>query len=224
MISPFFRPAGSSPLARGLRGQDRLRRASGGIIPARAGFTLRGVTTNPRLGDHPRSRGVYKPATVKRDGAVGSSPLARGLRLHPRKGCISFRIIPARAGFTAASGRGPSSWPDHPRSRGVYASSLRNPGLRTGSSPLARGLLTHFDQGTSDHGIIPARAGFTITSRRRTPGLWDHPRSRGVYCSPQCRGAASAGSSPLARGLRDRPHEAGEGGRIIPARAGFTPR
>ena len=96
--------------------------------------------------------------------------------------------------------------------------------LHQGSSPLARGLLTHFDQGTSDHGIIPARAGFTITSRRRTPGLWDHPRSRGVYCSPQCRGAASAGSSPLARGLRDRPHEAGEGGRIIPARAGFTGR
>ena len=33
-----------------------------------------------------------------------------------------------------------------------------------------------------------------------------------------------SGSSPLARGLRDIPHEIRQGGRIIPARAGFTHR
>ena len=52
----------------------------------------------------------------------------------------------------------------------------------------------------------------------------DHPRSRGVYSSPESADAAMAGSSPLARGLRlgDTHDRRPEG--IIPARAGFTGR
>ena len=55
-------------------------------------------------------------------------------------------------------------------------------------------------------------------------GLWDHPRSRGVY--GQCdRGVAlSVGSSPLARGLQCGLPVDGQLQGIIPARAGFTPR
>ena len=50
----------------------------------------------------------------------------------------------------------------------------------------------------------------------------DHPRSRGVY-SHSCPASRRAqGSSPLARGLRERPRERLTHGRIIPARAGFT--
>ena len=51
--------AGSSPLARGLRGPvlvgDRVLR----IIPARAGFTPFSRSIRRMVGDHPRSRGVY---------------------------------------------------------------------------------------------------------------------------------------------------------------------
>ena len=70
---------GSSPLARGLRGEG-LRFGRGyGIIPARAGFTKprknRGLTTR----DHPRSRGVYMSTFDAPCAACGSSPLARGL-------------------------------------------------------------------------------------------------------------------------------------------------
>ena len=50
----------------------------------------------------------------------------------------------------------------------------------------------------------------------------DHPRSRGVYESRLCRLTVLAGSSPLARGLRLRFLRVSLGGRIIPARAGFT--
>ena len=70
----------------------------------------------------------------------------------------------------------------------------------------------------------------------------DHPRSRGVYpfnlpvktliegSSPLARGLLmakllpppGAGSSPLARGLRQKETKIRTGGRIIPARAGFT--
>ena len=93
-------------------------------------------------------------------------------------------------------------------------------------------------------GIIPARAGFTCSSSRRLLNPRDHPRSRGVYHfrPPSRRG--SAGSSPLARGLRTALHDVlllGQGSSplarglrrytivvgamrgIIPARAGFTP-
>ena len=50
---------GSSPLARGLL-QDVARAGhTGGIIPARAGFTTAPVQDVARAGDHPRSRGVY---------------------------------------------------------------------------------------------------------------------------------------------------------------------
>ena len=70
--------------------------------------------------------------------------------------------------------------------------------------------------------IIPARAGFTST----TSSVWstrrDHPRSRGVYTSLGVFGIAYFGSSPLARGLRERSAGGSCRGRIIPARAGFT--
>ena len=72
---------------------------------------------------------------------MGSSPLARGLRL-PRPGrprCL--RIIPARAGFTDGAPL-------------FMSASL-------GSSPLARGLLLKFRDHHHINGIIPARAGFT---------------------------------------------------------------
>ena len=53
-------------------------------------------------------------------------------------------------------------------------------------------------------------------------GIWDHPRSRGVYPDAVATTARALGSSPLARGLPSLVplvvHELG----IIPARAGFT--
>ena len=50
---------GSSPLARGLPVGPDLVRGDRGIIPARAGFTLRETGAEKAASDHPRSRGVY---------------------------------------------------------------------------------------------------------------------------------------------------------------------
>ena len=131
---------GSSPLARGLRTGDQYFRGTAGIIPARAGFTAVSIMNPYFIRDHPRSRGVYAPATLRSWGYFGSSPLARGL---PGLRVAAIRvagIIPARAGFTrppgAPAGRG---W-DHPRSRGVYNKAIAADAEVTGSSPLARGL------------------------------------------------------------------------------------
>ena len=73
-------------------------------------------------------------------------------------------------------------------------------------------------------GIIPARAGFTRPALGRAPCPADHPRSRGVYRSMSLSMSPTGGSSPLARGLPLRKASRDRRERIIPARAGFTPR
>ena len=92
--------SGSSPLARGLRLQRVCRHEVWRIIPARAGFTPPRYPAGHYRTDHPRSRGVYSDVYLDRSDALGSSPLARGLRGRPRRPRAPERIIPARAGFT----------------------------------------------------------------------------------------------------------------------------
>ena len=114
--------------------------------------------------------------------------------------------------------------PDHPRSRGVYASPGRRPVGRLGSSPLARGLLPAGSPLLPLLRIIPARAGFTMFRTCFALAKKDHPRSRGVYDIELVKRLAVNGSSPLARGLRSGTPCGVEDWRIIPARAGFTCR
>ena len=193
---------GSSPLARGLRCPWHPQLRDDGIIPARAGFTPRPVGHGRGHLDHPRSRGVYGVWSSICRCWNGSSPLARGLQVGGD--------LPANARL------------DHPRSRGVYSDGTWTAQMHQGSSPLARGLPPLVDRGSFRGGIIPARAGFT---RRRLPPRGrrpDHPRSRGVYYTSVSTGSVCVGSSPLARGLRARPHQPRRPRGIIPARAGFT--
>ena len=133
---------GSSPLARGLRGNRPLPLPGDRIIPARAGFTRWPRPGGGRGRDHPRSRGVYddRPRTPVARG--GSSPLARGLQREDQRRRYGRRIIPARAGFTVPSSRRVLHAEDHPRSRGVYFSNPTYAPEIEGSSPLARGLRT----------------------------------------------------------------------------------
>ena len=153
--------------------------------------------------DHPRSRGVYGDLVDRLRAAGGSSPLARGLRRRSELGRERPRIIPARAGFTSALARAASVEADHPRSRGVYQLWRAATLVRTGSSPLARGLPPTEPLPRWRGRIIPARAGFTTPNSSEPSPRWDHPRSRGVY-------AIAAGACRCGWG-------------IIPARAGFTP-
>ena len=153
---------------------------------------------------------------------TGSSPLARGLRtpkIEPRR---DERIIPARAGFTSFSYPFLYGPKDHPRSRGVYTSPAPQTTCCTGSSPLARGLLSvasGVPETVLDHprsrGVYAARAALVR-------GREDHPRSRGVYTLIIRAPYHPDGSSPLARGLPPRDLASLTRRRIIPARAGFT--
>ena len=152
---------GSSPLARGLREGPRFRGPQARIIPARAGFT---------------SSPFNVLFTI-----VGSSPLARGLPTTGPSALHEPRIIPARAGFTLRPSTRLTVRTDHPRSRGVYHFPVPGTIQETGSSPLARGLLTLSGPLGQVPGIIPARAGFTLPPASSPTSSPDHPRSRGVY-------------------------------------------
>ena len=76
LVSPY--EMGSSPLARGTPSCRRAQCHYRGLIPARAGNTVRYSFGSGCAGAHPRSRGEhYRPPYVCSIG-VGSSPLARG--------------------------------------------------------------------------------------------------------------------------------------------------
>ena len=214
---------GSSPLARGLLGGGVERDDGARIIPARAGFTHWRDSTSGRTPDHPRSRGVYSLIGNLLGVVGGSSPLARGLREAGVGGDHGGGIIPARAGFTGARSPATCPCPDHPRSRGVYASRLKGLAGSVGSSPLARGLLAERLRVVVVLGIIPARAGFTALVTSVLAAWGDHPRSRGVYADRPESAGIVGGSSPLARGLLVVARPPAVPFRIIPARAGFTP-
>ena len=223
----LYASSGSSPLARGLLFLLRQVRQGGRIIPARAGFTMSGSVVSSSVADHPRSRGVYCAQDFHASRSFGSSPLARGLRPGARSPESSGRIIPARAGFTAARKGHRGRHQDHPRSRGVYAPRPGPAGRRSsfvragdhprsrgvygdpaaadhpapGSSPLARGLRRRSPSQRARTRIIPARAGFTGRKPEGGLGVADHPRSRGVYPTAGRKSSGREGSSPLARGL-----------------------
>ena len=152
-----------------------------GIIPARAGFTA--------------------PASTQIIAALGSSPLARGLRGGLLRPGLTQGIIPARAGFTLARKYTGIATADHPRSRGVYRGRTTPTTGRPGSSPLARGLLIALPDGGTKAGIIPARAGFTPRTPRRGCPCADHPRSRGGYLLLQIARAGLLLDHPRSRGV-----------------------
>ena len=153
---------------------------------------------------------------------TGSSPLARGLRVVDQSPVGGVGIIPARAGFTAWRTPPGGSGGDHPRSRGVYNVTTVTADTQEGSSPLARGLRVSRLCFVRMFGIIPARAGFTCSTRPGSGSRADHPRSRGVYLLRTGVPARQRGSSPLARGLRVGAAHPAHATGIIPARAGFT--
>ena len=112
--------------------------------------------------------------------------------------------------------------PDHPRSRGEYASVPVSLIRWCGSSPLSRGI--HLDQSLIQalHRIIPALAGNTMAWINKGPFPRDHPRSRGEYFLLLVVGFFLDGSSPLSRGIHLDQSLIQALHRIIPALAGNT--
>ena len=154
-------PSGSSPRVRGLPPRPRGSRFLAGIIPARAGFTVRVLVTTGFRGDHPRACGVYRKPQEYLSLAGGSSPRVRGLPRRAAGRPPPSRIIPARAGFTVGLSAGLQGDGDHPRACGVYIIRESIDIRDSGSSPRVRGLHSIGVVTLGAVRIIPARAGFT---------------------------------------------------------------
>ena len=158
---------------------------------------------------------------------LGSSPLARGLRLDMRQCGVCIGIIPARAGFTNSHAPTMSPSPDHPRSRGVYAARALRLAAAAGSSPLARGLpvgltlaltacgssplargLPRAARVASPHSrIIPARAGFTLADPWN-PNDEPHYQTAFAFTADLALAPQSSDSAVVSQRLTRTPSEA----------------
>ena len=215
-------PSGSSPHARGARASFAASHVVLGIIPACAGSTIKAYNQTWYIWDHPRMRGEHRCFTTLATSNTGSSPHARGAPASTTATRPTRGIIPACAGSTLDH-QAPRSWSrDHPRMRGEHTSEYAPSATLRGSSPHARGALSHAVESSLPNGIIPACAGSTC-SRFHQPRLSrDHPRMRGEHGCCCIESRDNGGSSPHARGALAVTAKALAMAGIIPACAGST--
>ena len=152
----------------------------------------------------------------------GSSPLARGTRHGGSDHAETRGLIPARAGNTTLRHLVSNSDRAHPRSRGEHCPSLPYKLCSQGSSPLARGTRFGGRIVSVFLGLIPARAGNTLTCCWYFFSARAHPRSRGEHARSSSTRVTTQGSSPLARGTPQCLDSESRSGGLIPARAGNT--
>ena len=155
---------------------------------------------------HPRSRGEHNWALVPIPWQRGSSPLARGTRTRHSISQCWRGLIPARAGNTVGTFPNLFLLRAHPRSRGEHHGGFSEPHYQRGSSPLARGTRRVLLPEVWRLGLIPARAGNTVSSLCLRANTGAHPRSRGEHFILSARLLWRMGSSPLARGTLHRRH------------------
>ena len=153
---------------------------------------------------------------------AGSSPLARGALAQRVVPLTVTRLIPAGAGSTDWCAPGTEHRPAHPRWRGEHTVAFHAVVTTLGSSPLARGAPATKPDPKPTVGLIPAGAGSTGLRNARFLPHAAHPRWRGEHHSTPNLPAASAGSSPLARGALGNLFSIAPKNRLIPAGAGST--
>ena len=91
---------GSSPRMRGTPGRPTVPRDPEGIIPAYAGNTEKGLSSDFVLGDHPRVCGEHEECQTVFKQGQGSSPRMRGTPNQSVQSADHAGIIPAYAGNT----------------------------------------------------------------------------------------------------------------------------
>ena len=161
MVSRFA--FGSSPRVRGKHvvGDGVPLRVR--LIPARAGKTFPCVDGRWRPSAHPRACGenIFTVMHTRKRG--GSSPRVRGKHLSYRVLLLFRRLIPARAGKTTRRPRGRGCPWAHPRACGENDVDDASGACGSGSSPRVRGKPVQVIPDIRLVGLIPARAGKTVT-------------------------------------------------------------
>ena len=171
-----------------------------GLIPARAGKTRTVVAHGERTEAHPRACGenVLMWAYLIQSG--GSSPRVRGKRAGAVRQERGPGLIPARAGKTRGA-RPRAVWARaHPRACGENRRRGVARGRRGGSSPRVRGKHLLGRLALLLRRLIPARAGKTRASPRRSCETTAHPRACGENALAAWHWLDVDGSSPRVRG------------------------
>ena len=173
---------------------------------------------------HPRAGGENSLSLLRESLTWGSSPRGRGKRPHVHVGVFDHGLIPARAGKTQQNARHNLRTRAHPRAGGENVGDPPgNPGP-PGSSPRGRGKRPPRTARPVEARLIPARAGKTVRVSREPSATRAHPRAGGENKFPGERREYGYGSSPRGRGKRSGRARSWLAGRLIPARAGKTPR
>ena len=155
---------------------------------------------------------------------TGSSPLTRGKPERRGHHAAQEGLIPAHAGKTHHRQRRHGLPWAHPRSRGENALMGMIYSPEDGSSPLTRGKRGALRGHQPGSRLIPAHAGKTPATGRRSFRLRAHPRSRGENTGDIENAVKDAGSSPLTRGKHSHGHSVAIRWGLIPAHAGKTDR
>ena len=175
------RQPGSSPRMRGTRLALRGVACRPWFIPAHAGNTPGRIVSIVRKTVHPRACGEHTPPCFWRLSFAGSSPRMRGTQmlhqLRPERG----RFIPAHAGNTSCPSNPLRPGAVHPRACGEHFAQQRQVAFYVGSSPRMRGTLVHQAADLGHQRFIPAHAGNTPTSPRRSETKAVHPRACGEH-------------------------------------------
>ena len=193
-----------------------------GLIPARAGKTPDKNQTHIHTKAHPRAGGENFLIVEVAEKLDGSSPRGRGKLLADQDIPVEIRLIPARAGKTILlTERKVSAWA-HPRAGGENQPGCYHARVSLGSSPRGRGKLRFLCVWLTTLGLIPARAGKTLTKTPPEIVSAAHPRAGGENAGLLGSDAGTSGSSPRGRGKLTTQVVRCQADRLIPARAGKT--
>ena len=215
---------GSSPRVRGKPHRNPVLPLGDRLIPARAGKTPSTKTSAKPSRAHPRACGENFDGPDVAQRLAGSSPRVRGKPPSPTVRPATPRLIPARAGKTPRCSSGTACSTAHPRACGENGSSRTCAVATPGSSPRVRGKPPVDVPAAGAERLIPARAGKTTFPATMSATVRAHPRACGENASSFRNAPIVRGSSPRVRGKRLGVVELRRAGRLIPARAGKTPR
>ena len=150
---------GSSPPARGtfIGGVDELEAAR--FIPTSAGNMSPAIAPPNPEPVHPHQRGEHSSIELSAKKKNGSSPPARGTSRWRLSPCPALRFIPTSAGNIGISLPSWMAEPVHPHQRGEHQGLKRLLMKTNGSSPPARGTLTHTQGSQPVVRFIPTSAG-----------------------------------------------------------------
>ena len=221
VLTPY--EGGSSPRGRGKQKADAEALKQFRLIPARAGKT-RSTPTDPwSCQAHPRAGGENYERKTGQPITAGSSPRGRGKPDEGTLCVVSVRLIPARAGKTKRATRRAQPLRAHPRAGGENLAEQGWDVPALGSSPRGRGKPPRRLDRRHEGGLIPARAGKTLSRPTTATSSRAHPRAGGENLIGVAADLSAQGSSPRGRGKRTRPHQRRRSRGLIPARAGKTP-